>query len=111
MLKHDITRCVSLLDLRRVESSTLNTHQEGQKKSNGFKFSLESLSKCIIYCPKRCVNTVCGSGKISEIMFDDYFSKKSLNLSSVMTSPFKGLSSLYPMGIKKTHLGDHAESL
>ena len=48
MLKHDITRCVSLLDLRRVESSTLNTHQEGQKKSTNFKFSLESLSKCIL---------------------------------------------------------------
>ena len=48
MLKHDITRCVSLLDLRRVESSTLNTHQEGQKNPNDFKISLESSFTCIL---------------------------------------------------------------
>ena len=48
MLKHDITRCVSLLDLRRVESSTLNTHQEGQKKPNDFKISFDPLFKCIL---------------------------------------------------------------
>ena len=53
MLKHDITRCVSLLDLRRVESSTLNTHQEGQKKPNDFKISFEPLSKCILSQKRR----------------------------------------------------------
>ena len=85
MLKHDITRCVSLLDLRRVESSTLNGRQESQNNRNDFKISLETLPKCIL--SQKMLRNCLWDREVIGNNPGFYFRKKPW-ASSVMTPPF-----------------------